>query len=88
MPPNRGIFEHDGKVGAQAVVNCPVQQPEAQDHLVSRRALAHRWGVSVATIKRRERSGTLPVLRLGLRLIRYRIADIEQYEREAIDGPV
>ena len=33
--------------------------------LMTRRELASRWRVSTETIKRRERAGILPVLKLG-----------------------
>jgi len=50
--------------------------------LLSRRALADRWQFSVETLKRRERAGLLPFLKLG-RSVRYRLSDIERLEAEA-----
>lgn len=50
--------------------------------LLSRRQLANRWQVSKETIKRREKDGTLPVLKLG-RDARYRLTDVLRLEREA-----
>jgi hypothetical protein len=50
--------------------------------LLTRRHLATRWAVSKETLKRRERAGLLPFLKLG-RDIRYRLADIEQIEAQA-----
>jgi hypothetical protein len=50
--------------------------------LLSRRHLADRWGVSKETLKRREKAGELPFLKLG-KVIRYRLADIEQIEAQA-----
>lgn len=51
--------------------------------LLSRRDLAKRHSVSVETIKRRERAGLLKPLRFNSRLIRYRLADVEAYEKQA-----
>ena len=50
--------------------------------LLTRRELCDRWRVSHETIKRRERAGILPCLKLG-RGVRYRIEDIERIERDA-----
>ena len=49
---------------------------------ISRRKLAERWECSAETIKRRERSGILPSLRLG-GLVRYKLADVERIEQAA-----
>jgi DNA-binding XRE family transcriptional regulator len=50
--------------------------------LLTRAKLAERWSVSRETIKRREKDGTLPVLKLG-RDARYRLSDVLRLEREA-----
>jgi hypothetical protein len=50
--------------------------------LISRQHLADRWSVSTETLKRRERAGLLPSLKLGTR-VRYRISDIEIIEKQA-----
>jgi hypothetical protein len=50
--------------------------------LLSRRHLASRWAVSKETLKRRERAGKLPFLKLG-RDVRYRLSDIEIIEKQA-----
>ena len=50
--------------------------------LLSRKQLATRWQVSKETIKRREKAGVLPVLKLG-RDARYRLSDVLRLEREA-----
>ena len=50
--------------------------------LLSRKQLATRWQVSKETIKRREKDGVLPVLKLG-RDARYRLSDVLRLEREA-----
>jgi hypothetical protein len=51
--------------------------------LMTRRELASRWRVSTETIKRRERAGILPVLKLGLGA-RYRLRDVMRIEDEAL----
>ena len=50
--------------------------------LISRQTLKRRWEVSIETLKRRERAGLLPFLKLG-RGVRYRLADVEAIERAA-----
>jgi DNA-binding XRE family transcriptional regulator len=53
-----------------------------EGRLLTRAQLAERWSVSRETIKRREKDGTLPVLKLG-RDARYRLSDVLRLEREA-----
>jgi hypothetical protein len=48
----------------------------------TRRQLAMRWVCSIATLKRREKAGILPVLKLG-RDVKYRPEDIERIEQQA-----
>ena len=48
--------------------------------MLSRRCLSGRWNLSVETLKRREKAGILPFLKLG-RGVRYRLADIERIGR-------
>ena len=55
--------------------------PTKTQQMLSRRDLASRWGVSTETIKRRERAGFLRAHRFNLRLIRYRLDEVEAYER-------
>lgn len=50
--------------------------------MLSRRHLAERWELSKETLKRREKAGVLPFLKLG-RDVRYKIKDIERIEAEA-----
>jgi hypothetical protein len=50
--------------------------------LISRKQIAERWSLSTETLKRRERTGILPALKMG-RGVRYRITDIERIEKEA-----
>jgi hypothetical protein len=50
--------------------------------MLSRRHLAERWSISRETLKRREKAGILPFLKLG-RDVRYRLTDIEVIEQQA-----
>ncbi len=50
--------------------------------MLSRRHLAERWELSKETLKRREKAGILPFLKLG-RDVRYKIEDIERIEAQA-----
>jgi hypothetical protein len=53
--------------------------------LLTRKELSDRWQLSTETLKRRERCGLLPFLKLG-RGVRYRLSDIEHLEAEATIG--
>ena len=65
---------------AYEIARMKLQERSVQ--LVTRRELSGRWKLSVETLKRRERCGVLPFLKLG-RGVRYRLADVEQLEAEA-----
>jgi hypothetical protein len=56
--------------------------PNNTERFLTRKGLADRWQLSTETLKRRERCGVLPFLKLG-RGVRYRLADIEHLEAEA-----
>lgn len=56
--------------------------PDNTERFLTRRGLADRWQLSTETLKRRERCGLLPFLKLG-RGVRYRLDDIEHLEAEA-----
>ena len=60
----------------------PKHTNEETQKLVSRKWVAERHGCSTETIKRKERAGLLPALKLG-RLVRYRIEDVLKYEEGA-----
>lgn len=64
------------------VVFAPMNTPSQAQHY-TRRTLSQRWAVSTETLKRREKAGKLPCLKLG-KSVRYRIEDIERIEREAL----
>jgi hypothetical protein len=59
----------------------PLEQTEAAA-LLTRKELGYRWKTSTETLKRRERTGVLPFLKLG-RGVRYRMSDVEAVERAA-----
>jgi hypothetical protein len=50
--------------------------------LLTRKELCTRWKLSTETLKRQERCGLLPFLKLG-RGVRYRLTDIEALEHAA-----
>lgn len=51
------------------------------DTLLTRKDVEQRWGVSIETVKRREKDGTLsPVYLPGGRLVRYRLSEILKLE--------
>lgn len=57
-------------------------KPEAAP-LLDRKQLADRWGVSIETVKRREKDGTLKATHLpGGRLVRYRLSEILKAESD------
>ena len=53
--------------------------------LFTRRNVAARWQCSIETLKRAERAGKLPFLKIG-RGVRYRREVIEQIEKESEVG--
>jgi len=48
--------------------------------LLDRRDLMNRWHCSLATIKRRESTKSLSPIRIGKRIVRYRLSDILAFE--------
>jgi hypothetical protein len=52
------------------------------ERLLTRKGLSDRWQISIETLKRRERAGLLPFLKLG-RGVRYHLADVEHLEADA-----
>ena len=65
----------------KSIQQKPILTEELQ-RLLSRGELATRWSCSRETIKRREKDGTLSVLKLG-RDARYRLSDVLRLEQEA-----
>jgi hypothetical protein len=66
-------------------MNNTYQPSEEADRLLTRKELSGRWQLSTETLKRRERCGLLPFLKLG-RGVRYRLADVERLEADAEVG--
>lgn len=56
------------------------------EQLLSRAQVAARWNLHPETIKRRERAGILPAVRLSSRVVRYRLSDVLALEGEAANG--
>jgi hypothetical protein len=73
----------DSMVSVKRALNSSIDE---QDHFMSRRQVADRWGVSTETVKRRCRDGILPVVRFNRRLIRHRLSDVLKVERDALGG--
>jgi hypothetical protein len=63
-------------------VDIEYDPPDKPARLLTRKGLAYRWQVSTETLKRRERCGLLPCLKLG-RGVRYRLSDVEALEHAA-----
>lgn len=57
--------------------------PTQQDRQISRKELSERWSLSIKTLKRREKDGTLRPLSLGKRTVRYRLSEILAIEEDA-----
>jgi hypothetical protein len=66
-------------------MNVSNQSADRAAAFLTRKGLADRWQLSVETLKRRERCGILPFLKLG-RGVRYRLVDVERIEAEADSG--
>ena len=53
------------------------------DILLTERALSQRLDISTRTLERYRRSGEgPPFIRIGVRCVRYRLADVEQWEED------
>ena len=52
-----------------------------EEKTLSMKALTERWHVSREWIKRHMKAGDLPYLRIG-RLVRFRLVDVQEYERK------
>jgi len=63
-------------------VKTSVQPSDRAARLLTRKELSGRWQLSTETLKRRERCGLLPFLKLG-RGVRYRLPDVEHLEADA-----
>jgi predicted site-specific integrase-resolvase len=63
--------------------HCKTPTGETFKRLLSRRALAERWGCTAETVKNWERAGKIKSIRLGTRSIRYELADVLAFEAAA-----
>jgi hypothetical protein len=54
-----------------------------EERQLSRKELSERWNLSIKTLKRREKAGTLRPLSLGARTVRYRLSEILKIEEDA-----
>jgi hypothetical protein len=69
-----------------SVLSCPCMSTKSTvnptaDPLLTRKNLAGRWVCSIETLKRRERAGELPFLKIG-KGVRYRPEVIARLEAE------
>ena len=82
---NQSIRNHNKNADAAALKLAykQIKTLEANHFtLFTRNRLSDRWAVSTETLKRMEKDGRLPCLKIG-RGVRYRLADIERIEAEA-----
>jgi hypothetical protein len=63
-------------------MNNTYQPSDEAGRLLTRKELSGRWQLSTETLKRRERCGLLPFLKLG-RGVRYRLDAVERLETDA-----
>jgi hypothetical protein len=61
----------------------PKRNTSEEDSLIPRHALARRWACHVETIRRREKAGQLHPIQIGERMIRYKMREVLEIEREA-----
>lgn len=79
----------DGQPGRAIAVRMDttsaiLERPTEGRILVDRAHIQRRWSVSVDTVRRRERAGILTPIRLGTNIVRYDLAEVEAYERQAV----
>ena len=56
---------------------------QKEEDYISRQELCARWGCSLETLKRRERQGILHPVGFSPRMVRYRLSEVADIEREA-----
>ncbi len=56
--------------------------PTAETPFTNRARLAKRWMKSTMTLKRMEKAGLLPFLKIGKQVL-YRMSDVERIEQQA-----
>ena len=57
--------------------------PNPKRILITRPDLSTRWGVSIDTLRRREKTGELTAIKIGANTVRYDLTEVERYEQEA-----
>ena len=50
--------------------------------LLTAEQLAERWQIKPATVYGLARNGSIPTVRLGPRLVRFRLAEVERFEAD------
>ncbi len=58
------------------------QDSKTHAPFINRRGLAARWLCSTMTLKRMEKAGLLPALKIGKQVL-YRMSDVERIEKQA-----
>ncbi len=58
------------------------ETPNAETPFTNRALLAKRWMKSTMTLKRMEKAGLLPPLKIGKQVL-YRMSDVERIEQQA-----
>lgn len=53
---------------------------DASDVTLTRAELALRWKCSAQTVQRREQDVSIPRMKFGPRIVRYRLSDVLEYE--------
>lgn len=59
-----------------------IQSNGETSQLLTADQLAERWQVKAATVYALARSHSIPTVRLGRRLVRFRLAEIQTYEKK------
>ena len=62
-------------------MSAPAPNGEA-GQLLTAEQLAGRWQIKPATVYALARKGSIPAVRLGPRLVRFRLAEVERFEAE------
>jgi predicted site-specific integrase-resolvase len=60
----------------------PLPRRRETEILLSRKELADRWRCHIETLKRWEAAGRIKPIKVGNKFLRYRLSDIEEFERK------
>ncbi len=69
----------------KALENRNKPAPTVETPFTNRRCLSNRWMKSIMTLKRMEKAGLLPFLKIGKDVL-YRMSDVERIEQQAEVG--